>query len=159
MPMKPTTNPYTAAPTRMELEQEHKLEMVRGSIMGILQHYISQDGGEFDDDTVPIEEDNKRGQRRGPLGLQGFIDHRMTWAEVLSKTYDADRGSWGHLTKAIQQSQNNHTNSCRGNTFLTGNYIDGSHNVFASISPEIHASVALNAMMEKYTSAFHNSFF
>jgi hypothetical protein len=101
-------------------------------------------------------------QRHGPLGLQGYIDNRMSLADVLSKTYDD--GSWGHIAKAVRQIQNQHTlgkNNYDGNhsCYFAGNQAHGSSNTYTSIPPEIHAAVALNGMMEKYTSAFHDSFF
>lgn len=156
MPMKPTANPFSQ--TRVQLEQERKLDMVRENIMGLLQNYVCQEGDEFDD-VASNEVENKGGQRLGPLGLQGFINHRMSLEEVLSKTYDSGRGSWGHLTRTVRQIQNQHTIGRGGNAYFTGNQIHGSHNLFTSIPPEIHAAIALNAMMEKYTSTFHSSFF
>jgi hypothetical protein len=163
MPMKPSANPFCPAPTRVQIEQERKLEVVRQNIMGVIQNYVTQHGDDYDnvenDDVTRDGIEGKRNQRLGQLGLQGFTDHRMSLAELLSKSYDSDRGSWGHITRAVRQIQNEHTIGGGSATYFAGNQIHGSHNTFSSIPPEIHAAVALNAMMEKYTSAFHNSFF
>jgi hypothetical protein len=162
MPMKPSANPFCTEPSRMQLEQELKLEAVRDSIIGVLQNYVSQeDDGDSDDNASPnrIELNNKRQKRLGPLGLQGRIDHRMNIAEVLSKSYDSGRGSWGNITQALRHVQNQHTIGEHGSTYFVGNQLHGSQNAFTSVPPQIHAAVALNAMMEKYTSGFQNSFF
>ncbi|KAL7515997.1 hypothetical protein ACHAWX_001058 [Stephanocyclus meneghinianus] len=162
MPMKPSTNPFCPEPSRMQLEQELKLEAVRDGIIGVLQNYVSQeDDGDSDDNAPPniIELNNKRQKRLGPLGLQGRIDHRMSIAEVLSKSYDSGRGSWGNITRALRHVQNQHTIGEHGSTYFVGNQLHGSQNAFTSVPPQIHAAVALNAMMEKYTSGFQNSFF
>jgi hypothetical protein len=173
--MKPTANPFSPSPSRIQLEQERKLEVVRDGIMGVLQNYICQDGDELDEEDVAattststdnvaqrISSAGNSKQRLGPLGLQGYIDNRMSLADVLSKTYDG--GSWGHIAKAVRQIQNQHTlgkNNYDGNhsCYFAGNQAHGSSNTYTSIPPEIHAAVALNGMMEKYTSAFHDSFF
>jgi hypothetical protein len=171
--MKPTANPFSPAPTRIQLEQERKLEAVRDGIMGVMQNYICQDGDEFDEESAALattetlstdkvvqSNSSNTKQRHGPLGLQGYIDHRMSLAEVLSKTYD--RGSWGHITKAVRRIQNQHTlgnNDVNSSSNFAGNKVHGSRNTYTSIPPEIHAAVALNGMMEKYTSAFHSTFF
>ncbi|KAL3804091.1 hypothetical protein HJC23_006482 [Cyclotella cryptica] len=162
MPMKPSTNPFSPVPSRMQLEQELKLDDVRDSIIGVLQNYVSQaDDGECDDQPPPnsIELGNKRQKRLSPLGLQGRIDHRMSIEEVLSKSYDSGRGSWGHITQALRHVQNQHTIGEHGSNYFVGNQLHGSQNAFTSVPPHIHAAVALNAMMEKYTSGTHNSFF
>lgn len=159
LPMKQSPNPYSPAPTRIQVEQERKLEVVRDCLMSVLQNYIGRDwngddtnkadSGNAKDESSKSSRNNK--QKLGPLGLQCFIDNRMSLADVLSRTNDVDRRSWGHITHFLQQIQ---SEQCTSGT----NQAYGSHNTFTSIPPEIHAAVALNGMMEKYASAFHNTF-
>ena len=154
MPMKPTANPFHPSPTRVQIEQEQNLEVVRDSIMKILQNYVSQRADNFDNTAKSHEADtNSNGKRCEPLGLQGFINDRLSLSEVLSKSYDSDCGSWGHITKKLRQIQNQHTIGGGRSSEFAYNQIHGSHHVFTSIPPQIHAAVALNAMMEKYASS------
>lgn len=148
MPMKPIGNPYSPGPTRIQLEQERKLEVVRDCIMSILQNY-GQNGDEVGNDDATSNADDRLSKRLSPLGLQGFIDHRMGLAEVLSKSHDVNHGHWRHITNAIQEVQDEYafgSNQC-------------SQNTFTSVPAEIHAAVALNGMIEKYASAYHTTFF
>ena len=160
-PMKPETNPFHPAPSRMQLEQERKLEAVRDSIMGVLLNYVSQeeDDDDFNDATPIISDATRNKKQQRLLGLQGRIDHRLSIAEVLSKSYDSHHGSWGHITQALRRLQNKHTLGGCDSNYFAGNQVYGSQNAYTSVPPEIHAAVGLNAMMEKYASGFHNSFF
>ena len=109
----------------------------------------------------------------GPLGVQGLINHRLSITDVLSKIdNDPHRGSWDNISQSLRQIQHVHTmggrimpnNSGNGggggnNNYYLGNREYAAHNVFSSVPPEIHAAVALNAMMEKHASGYHNSGF
>eukprot|EP00581_Thalassiosira_minuscula_P008060 CAMPEP_0183703602 /NCGR_PEP_ID=MMETSP0737-20130205/1295_1 /TAXON_ID=385413 /ORGANISM="Thalassiosira miniscula, Strain CCMP1093" /LENGTH=424 /DNA_ID=CAMNT_0025930391 /DNA_START=112 /DNA_END=1386 /DNA_ORIENTATION=+ len=198
MPMKQTRNPLCPTPTKVQLEQERKLDQVREYILGILQNYITvdedyeeeedaamsgsgssglRDGGDgVTNNNGNSEGRNNHHHRRpkflGPLNLQGRIDHRLTIPDVLSKTnnqnYNNDcqsSGNWNHITKSLQQIQNMHTigeaatGGRKSTNYFLGNREYAAHNVFSSVPPEMHAAVALNTMMEKYTSGYHNSFF
>ena len=107
----------------------------------------------------------------GPLGVQGLIDHRLSITDVLSKIdNDPHRGSWDNISQSLRQIQHMHTmgagrmlpnnnGSGGNNNYYLGNREYAAHNVFSTVPPEIHAAVALNAMMEKYASGYHNSGF
>lgn len=168
MPMKPTTNPFCPMPTKVQIEQEQRIVEVRESILNVLQNYVSVE--EEEDEDLMNEEDGANNQNQGskrhtrflgPLNLQGCIDHRLTITDVLSKTNDVSNyGNWDPITKEMRAVQNGHTiGKTYGGDSSHANKEYGAYNVFSTVPPELHAAVALNAMMDKYTSGFHNSFF
>lgn len=180
--MKPSRNPFCPTPTKVQLEQEQKIDQVRECLLGVLQNYVSHEDDENDNETVTngvvssnSANNNATGNQKrhprflGPLNIQGTIDHRLSINEALSKSNDDDShthlnaGNWDHISKSLRQIQNQHTmgrDSTTGdsNNFL-GNQEYGAYNVFSSVPPEIHAAVALNAMMEKYTIGCHTGMF
>jgi len=170
MPMKPARNPFCHTPTKVQLEQEQKLDKVRECLLGVLQNYVSvedeveEDSMDGDGDSIDDNTGNANSKRRptplGPLNVQGSIDHRLSITDVLSKTNQ--HGNWDHISKSLRQIQNVHKMGRGGggnNNHFHGNREYEAHNVFSSVPPEIHAAVALNAMMEKHTCGHHNSFF
>lgn len=174
LPMKQSRNPFCPTPSKVQLEQEMRLDQVRSYLLGVLQNYISvaddeeeDTMGEADDEICKGTNDASgklRPGRLGPLNLQGCIDHRLSMTEVLSKTNDdCHGGSWDHISKSLREVQDRHTigGGTRANSdhYFLGNREYGAHNVFSSVPPEIHAAVALNATMENYTGGFHNGFF
>mmetsp|Transcript_2800 Transcript_2800/g.5068 ORF Transcript_2800/g.5068 Transcript_2800/m.5068 type:complete len:386 (-) Transcript_2800:150-1307(-) len=174
LPMKHSRNPYCPTPTKVQLEEERKLDQVREYLLGVLQNYVSVEDDEEEDSMSEVNDgvdngdtgnnDNPKRHTRllGPLNVQGRIDHRLSITDVLSKmNNDCDSGNWDHISKSLRQVQDLHTlgrGSGKSTDYILGKRENGAHNVFASIPPEIHAAVALNTMMEKYTSGYHNSF-
>jgi len=146
MPMKPADIQYCSTPTKVQLEQEQKLDQVRECLSGILQNYVSVE----EDEVNGTSADNSRGNDDsrcqhptplGPLNVQGSIDHRLSIADVLSNPNQ--HGHWDHISKSLQQ----YGGSTR-NTNLEN------ETVHSSVPPGIHAAVALNAMMENYGEAY-----
>mmetsp|Transcript_38619 Transcript_38619/g.83220 ORF Transcript_38619/g.83220 Transcript_38619/m.83220 type:complete len:382 (+) Transcript_38619:146-1291(+) len=171
LPMKQSLNPLCPTPTKVQLEQERRLDQVREYLLGVLQNYVSvidDEEEEEEDFTSNRTEGNSTPKRQprhlGPLNIQGRIDHRLSIADVLAKpnNNDCQSGNWDHIYNSLRQIQNQHT-MARGtggvNKYLQAKRENGTQNVFSSVPPEIHAAVALNTMMEKYTSGFHNGFF
>lgn len=164
--------------TKLQLEEERKSEEVRGYLFGLLQNYVSVDSSsgmdedEYDDiDGTAVLMDGKNNNKSnkrdgvpffGPLNVQGRINRRLSVADVLSKA--TSNGNWDHLAKGIRSCQGS-TNSSYPSIMSRGSRNFGQDDVTncgptaMSISPEIHAAVALNAMLEMHTSDFHNSFF
>lgn len=165
LPMRQSRNPFCPTPTKFQLEQERKLDQVREHLLGVLQNYVSVEDEEEEDSKGGVDDGIATPKCYGPLNVQGRIDHRLSVSDVLSKTNnDCGSGNWGHICKLLRKIQNLHTmgrGSGSVNKYFLGNreYGHGAHNVFSSVPPEIHAAVALNTMMEKYTIGFHNSFF
>jgi hypothetical protein len=174
---------FCPMPTKLQLEEERQSEEVRECLFGLLQNYVSVDG---EGSSVEVEDNgdggaldsNKRssGNSRGddsvpffgPLNVQGRINHRLSVADVLSKA--SDNGNWDHLVRGIHSSQvGSGSGSNNGGTYpsmsrggrnfggTTDEDINGGPAM--TVSPEMHAAVALNAMLERHTSDFHNSFF
>ena len=182
LPMKLTTNPSRPISTNVQMEQELKLENMRDCILNVLQNYVTtqedeedeleNDSGPFGDSrsvnqTVDNDRNSNNSQnampkRRtrplGPLNLQGYIQHRLSIDDVLSKSNDCDRGSWDHIAQSLGHTQNQHS---MGNSTWSSQSKKqaGNANTNSCIPSDIHASVALTAMMEQYTSGYHNSFF
>mmetsp|Transcript_6839 Transcript_6839/g.10072 ORF Transcript_6839/g.10072 Transcript_6839/m.10072 type:complete len:437 (+) Transcript_6839:145-1455(+) len=187
LPMESSSSRNAAAfcpmPTKLQLEEERQSEEVRECLFGLLQNYVSVNG---EGSSFVDEEDNGDGgaldsnksssnnSRRddgvpffGPLNVQGRINHRLTVADVLSKA--SDNGNWDHLVRGIHSSQIGSSGSNNGGTYpsmprggrnfggTTDEDINGGPAM--TVSPEMHAAVALNAMLERHTSDFHNSFF
>ena len=205
LPMKPTTNPFCPIPTKLQLEQDYKLEVVRDCLLSVLQQYVTMkenfDCGNDDDETmddelgygslgilkssnvvekaindcdVHVTDKNKKGdgitpkmrqKPLGPLNLQGCINYRLSVADVLSKSIEHECGSWEDIANALRHVRRLQyplpSSSLRtvDNVNLFQNHVYGNYSTFVSVPPDIHAAVSLNAMMEKYTSGFHNSFF
>ncbi|KAL7541349.1 hypothetical protein ACHAXR_010839 [Thalassiosira sp. AJA248-18] len=173
LPMKPSRNPFCPTPTKVQLELEQKLDQVRECLLGVLQNYVSVEDDDDDEEDsmnevngnahLAIGSPKRHPRLLGPLNVQGRIDHRLSITDVLSKNNnDCSYGNWDNISKSLRQIQNHHTigrgGSGANNNFL-GNREHAAHNVFSTVPPEIHAAVALNAMMEKYTSGFHNGLF
>lgn len=177
LPMKPTRNPFCPTPTKVQLEQEQKLDQVRECLLGVLQNYVSVEEDEKESSVVngePISNtfstttgNPKRHPRLlGPLNVQGLTDHRLSITDVLAKTNNGDDrnhhlhpGNWDSISKSLREIQNHHAlgkGGLGGNNYFLGNRLYGENNVFSSVPPELHAAVALNAMMEKYASGYHN---
>jgi len=183
LPMESSSTRNSAAfcpmPTKLQLEEERQSEEVRECLFGLLQNYVSVDGGEGSSSVD--EEDNGDGGALdssssrggddgapffGPLNVQGRINHRLSVADVLSKA--SDNGNWDHLVRGIHSSQGS-SGGNNGGTYpsmprggrnfggTTDEDINGGPAM--TVSPEMHAAVALNAMLERHTSDFHNSFF
>ena len=164
---------FCPMPTKLQLEEERQSEEVRECLFGLLQNYVSV-GGEGssvdeEDNGDGALDSNKRDDRVpffGPLNVQGRINHRLSVADVLSKA--SDNGNWDHLVRGIHSSQVGSSGS-NGGTYpsmprggrnfggTTDEDINGGPAM--TVSPEMHAAVALNAMLERHTSDFHNSFF
>lgn len=179
LPMKPTANPFSQTPTKVQLEQEQKLQQIRQCLLGVLQNYVSVEDDEYVDkeSIIDREEDDvsddsngdvlkHRPTSLGPLNAQGCIDHRLSITEVLSKSdNDCQYGSWDNISASLRDIQNMHTmgkhlpegNGSSGAYLSNQQYV--AHNVNSSVPPEIHAAVALNAMMDKYTSRYQSGMF
>lgn len=179
LPMQLEMNPFYPMPTKMQLEEERKSEEVRGYLFGLLQNYVSVDNNnDVDDDDEKSDSDRESNRRNGvpsfgPLNIQGRINRRLSVTDVFSKA--TNRGNWDHLAEEIRRIQS----SCGSNSYTTFSRHRGdnghhhSSNKFleydeinnncgttsVNVSPEIHAAVALNAMLERHTSHYHNSFF
>ena len=126
-----------------------------------------------DDDTdgsIALKDgkNNKSNQRRdgvpffGPVNVQGRINRRLSIADVLSKA--TGNGNWDHLARGIRSCQGSSSISSNNPSMTRCSRNFGQDDVTycgpaVSVSPEIHAAVALNAMLETHTSNFHNSFF
>ncbi|KAL7529806.1 hypothetical protein ACHAWF_003119 [Thalassiosira exigua] len=172
-PMKPARNPFCPTPTRVQLEQERKMAEVRECLLAVLRNYVSADGEEREEEEAAISGNGDvRGDGRGdvtvgrhipgPMNLRGRVDRRLGVADVLSKASDARGGNWDHLAKSLRRIQDGHTLGRTGggrDGYYLGNREYGSHNVYSSVPPELHAAVALNAMMDEHTGGYHNSFF
>jgi hypothetical protein len=178
LPMQPTKNPFRPMPTKVQLDQERKLAEVRECLFSVIQNYVSVEGEEEDDeigaDDGGESSDNTRNASAkhrpgclGPLNIQGRIDHRLSIADVLSKTNNDDcyRQNWDHISKTLRRIQNYEamgrmpSSGGGGSDYFLGNQEYGAYNVFSSVPPSLHAAVALNAAMERYTGTCHNSFF
>ena len=172
LPMESSRNVFCPMPTKLQLEEERKSEEVREYLFGLLQNYVSVDSssssslGEDTDEAFDSNQStNKRGDGDvpffGPLNIQGRINHRLSIADVFS--HASENGNWDHLVREIRISQGNsdhgsiYPSISRGSRNFGGNYDDDAN--VNNISPEMHAAVALNAMLERHTSSFHNSFF
>ena len=169
LPMESSSrNAFCPMPTKLQLEEERKSEEVREYLFGLLQNYVSVDSSDTDEtssfDSNGNESMNKRGGDGdvpffGPLNIQGRINHRLSVADVYSNA--SDNGNWDHLVREIRSSQGNGniypSMSIRGSRNFGGNHDEDAN--ATNISPEIHAAVALNGMLERHTSSFHNSFF
>ena len=172
LPMESERNAFSPMPTKLQLEEERKSEEVREYLFGLLQNYVSVDNSsssvdEDDDDhddgaaLLDRNQSNRDGVPFfGPLNVQGRINHRLSVADVLSK--DTNNGNWDHLARGMRSS-NNGNNSYPSLSRGSRNFgrDDDTNNCgpAMSVSPEMHAAVALNAMLERHTSDFHNSFF
>jgi len=171
-----SNNAFGIMPTKLQLEEERKSEEVRGYLFGLLQNYVSVDSSssmDEDDDTdgsiaLMDGKNNKSNQRRdgvpffGPLNVQGRINRRLSIADVLSKA--TGNGNWDHLARGIRSCQGSSSISSNNPSMTRCSRNFGQDDVTycgpaVSVSPEIHAAVALNAMLETHTSNFHNSFF
>mmetsp|Transcript_16330 Transcript_16330/g.26709 ORF Transcript_16330/g.26709 Transcript_16330/m.26709 type:complete len:420 (-) Transcript_16330:22-1281(-) len=169
LPMESSRNAFCPMPTKLQLEEERKSEEVREYLFGLLQNYVSVDGSSLGEDTDEAFDSNQSTIKRedgdapffGPLNIQGRINHRLSVADVFS--HASDNGNWDHLVREIRSSQGNSDNGSiyqsmsRGSRNFGGNHDDDANPT--NISPEMHAAVALNAMLERHTSSFHNSFF
>mmetsp|Transcript_21929 Transcript_21929/g.35890 ORF Transcript_21929/g.35890 Transcript_21929/m.35890 type:complete len:207 (-) Transcript_21929:71-691(-) len=169
LPMESSRNAFCPMPTKLQLEEERKSEEVREYLFGLLQNYVSVDGSSLGEDTDEAFGCNQSTIKRedgdvpffGPLNIQGRINHRLSVADVFS--HASDNGNWDHLVREIRSSQGNSDNGSiypsmsRGSRNFGGNHDDDANPT--NISPEMHAAVALNAMLERHTSSFHNSFF
>lgn len=180
LPMKPTANPFSQTPTKVQLEQEQKLQQIRQCLLGVLQNYVSVEDDEYvneesmmmdreeDDDSNDSNNDalKHRSTSLGPLNLQGCIDHRLSITEVLSKSdNNCQYGSWDNISASLRDIQNMHTmgKHLPDGSGSSGAYLSNqqyvAHNVNSSVPPEIHAAVALNAMLDKYTSGYQSGLF
>ena len=177
LPMKPTANPFSQTPTKVQLEQEQKLQQIRKCLLGVLQNYVSVEDDEHVDEESMIDReedgnsndsnsDARRPTPLGPLNVQGCIDHRLSITEVLSKSdNDCQYGSWDNISASLRDIQNVHTmgKQLPDGSGNSGAYLSNqqyvAHNVNSSVPPEIHAAVALNAMMDKYTSGYQSGLF
>ena len=61
--MRPSTNPFSSTPTKLQLEQEHNLNVVRDNIMSVLEHYKTT-AEEDEEDDGDSEEDNESPAKR-----------------------------------------------------------------------------------------------
>lgn len=177
LPMQSTANPFSRTPTKVQLEQEQKLQQIRKCLLGVLQNYVSVEDDEYvdeesmidreeDDDSDDSNSDTRRPTPLGPLNVQGCIDHRLSITEVLSKSdNDCQYGSWDNISASLRDIQNVHTmgKQLPDGSGNSGAYLSNqqyvAHNVNSSVPPEIHAAVALNAMMDKYTSGYQSGLF
>ena len=179
LPMKPTANPLSQTPTKVQLVQEQKLQQIRQCLLSVLQNYASVEDDEYVDegsmmmDRVEDDSDDSnsdalkhRPTSLGPLNMQGCIDHRLSITEVLSKSdNDCQYGSWDNISASLRDIQNMHAmgkqlpdgSGSSGACLSNQQYV--AHNVNSSVPPEIHAAVALNAMMDKYTSGYQSGLF
>jgi len=175
LPMKPTANPFSQTPTKVQLEQEQKLQQIRQCLLSVLQNYVSVEDDEYVNeesmmmDSEEANSDARRLPSLGPLNVQGCIDHQLSITEVLSKSdNDCQYGSWDNISASLRDIQNMHTmgklpDAATGGNGSSGAYLSNqqyvAHNVNSSVPPEIHAAVALNAMMDKYTSGYQSGLF
>jgi len=58
LPMKQTPNPFCPTPTRVQLEQERKLDRVREHLLCILQNYASVEDEDEDKSIVTSEHED-----------------------------------------------------------------------------------------------------
>ena len=177
LPMKPTANPFSQTPTKVQLEQEQKLQQIRQCLLGVLQNYVSVEDDEYVDEESMMnrEEDvsnsdasKHRPTSLGPLNVQGCIDHRLSITEVLSKSdNNCQYGSWDNISASLRDIQNMHSMGklpdATGGNGSSGAYLSNqqyvAHNVNSSVPPEMHAAVALNAMLDKFTSGYQSGLF
>eukprot|EP00985_Skeletonema_marinoi_P002909 scaffold1189_cov71-Skeletonema_marinoi.AAC.4 len=178
LPMESSSSRRNAAfcpmPTKLQLEEERQSEEVRECLFGLLQNYVSVDNGEGnsvdeeDNGDGGALDSNKRSSNNsrrddsvpffGPLNVQGRINHRLSVADVLSKA--SDNGNWDHLVRGMHSSQVGSSGN-NGGTYpsmprggrnfgaTTDEDINGGPAM--TVSPEMHAAVALNAMLERHT--------
>ena len=188
LPMEPTKNPFCEHATKVQIDQEQKLLQVRECLLDVLQNYVSieEHDDDIEEKEKPIIndiEEEEHGDRSnddsssssssssstitkrrcsiaqlGPLNIQGLIDHRLSITDVLSKSdHECNYGSWDNLSKPLREIHNLRTMGKGGSYLSNQQYV--AHNDISLISPEIHAAVALNAMVDKYTSGFHHGRF
>jgi len=178
LPMEESSrnNALCPMPTKLQLEEERQSEEVRECLFGLLQNYVSSSSSSsIDEDTDGAFDSSKSTTIRGdddsvpffgPLNVQGRINIRLSVSDVLSKA--SDNGNWDHLVRGIRRSTKAHSGNdriypsmmSRGRNFGGTPEEDANNNgAMMSVSPEMHAAVALNAMLERHTSGFHNSFF
>ncbi|KAL7458032.1 hypothetical protein ACHAWC_009557 [Mediolabrus comicus] len=134
--------------------------------------YQGNDNGALDESTKKKKKSQDGVPFFGPLNLQGCINRRLSVADVLSKATNS--GNWDHLARDIRSIQQSsmYRRSCPSISRVSQYGVGGGSssssvnkweyeddNVVNNVSPEIHAAVALNAMLERHTSDFHNSFF
>ena len=133
--------------------------------------YQGDDTGALDESTRKKKKSQDEVPFFGPLNLQGCINRRLSVADVLSKATNS--GNWDHLARDIRSIQQSsmYRRSCPSISRVSQYGVGGGSsssvskweyeddNVVNNVSPEIHAAVALNAMLERHTSDFHNSFF
>ena len=171
---------FCPMPTKLQLEEERKSEEVRECLFGLLQNYVSVDSGSSDGDgSSSLDEDtdevlnssNDSVPFFGPLNVQGRINIRLSVSDVLSKA--SDNENWDHLVRGIQSSSTQANGGGNGGRMYPSmmsrgrnfggtqeeEYANNGGGSAMSVSPEMHAAVALNAMLERHTSGFHNSFF
>lgn len=146
-----------------EAEEEEEEDLIHSRGDGDAPACTSSPGN----DRVP----RRRAPPLGPLNVQGIIDHRLSIADVLARSdQGCHRSAWDDISNSLRRIQDVHAMgggvggdgaAARGGggEYFHGNRQYGAHNVYSSVPPEVHAAVALNAMMEKHTSQFHNSFF
>ncbi len=172
---------FCPMPTKLQLEEERKSEEVRECLFGLLQNYVSVDSGSSDGDggDSSLDEDtdevldssNDSVPFFGPLNVQGRINIRLSVSDVFSKASD-NNGNWDHLVRGIQSSSTQANGGGNGRVYPSmmsrgrnfggtqeEEYVNNGGGSAMSVSPEMHAAVALNAMLERHTSGFHNSFF
>lgn len=159
---------FCPMPTKLQLEEERQSEEVRECLFGLLQNYVSSSSSSIDEDTDGAFDSSERSDGVpffGPLNVQGRINIRLSLSDVLSKA--SDNGNWDHLVRGIRSTHEANTSSgkvgfypsmSRGRNFGATREENASNSAM-SVSPEMHAAVALNAMLERHTSGFHNSFF
>ncbi len=105
----------------------------------------------------------RKKQSLGPFNLQGYVHHRLSVADVLAKANECDTGKWDCIANALKRTRMTRQFLNRDSTSSAGNYVigkqdSGFYNTYSSVPPEIHASIALTAMMEE-TGCRYNSFF
>ncbi len=156
---------FCPMPTKLQLEEERQSEEVRECLFGLLQNYVSSSSIEEDTDGAFDSSEGDGVPFFGPLNVQGRINIRLTVSDVLSKA--SDNGNWDLLVRGIRSTHEANTSGnvrfypsmmSRGRNFGATPEEDV-NNSARSVSPEMHAAVALNAMLERHTSGFHNSFF
>lgn len=109
---------------------------------------------------------NKQQQKKkslGPLSLQGYVHHRLSVADVLAKASECDTGKWDSIANALKRTRMTRQFDNLGsinspNEYVLGKQDVGFYNTYSSVPPEIHASIALTAMMEE-AGCRYNSFF
>jgi len=123
----------------------------------------NEDISASNNNTHSNNKQQRKKQSLGPLSLQGYVHHRLSVADVLAKASECDSGKWDSIANALKRTRmigqfDIHGSINSPNEYVLGKQDVGFYNTYSSVPPEIHASIALTAMMEE-AGCRYNSFF